>query len=53
MFRAERYGEGSHNAAVGVANRLREVDSGIASKDISRMYIGERFIIVLFFVGTG
>ena len=32
MFREERYGEGIYNAVVGVANRLRDIDRGVASK---------------------
>jgi len=32
LFKEERYSEGIYNAVVGVANRLREIDSGVASK---------------------
>jgi len=32
LFKEERYSEGIYNAVVGVANRLRQIDSGVTSK---------------------
>ena len=32
LFREGRYGEGIYHAVVGVANRLRDIDRGVASK---------------------